>query len=179
MATEENKPNEQNDNQENEPKVTIEDLQTRLAALEAENTRYKNAISKANAESADWKRKFRERQSAEEQAADAKREAEEMQKQQMAQLSKELGIFKAKARYMKQNMDEKTAEECAQLEVEGDMEGLMSKISAHNTAYLEAQQKAWKEEYLKSRPDINGSQDENGENEVDPFLKGFDNPDVF
>ncbi len=165
--------------QNQEQTVSLEDLQNQLAEARAQNTKLKNSVTKSNADAAEWKRKFRERQSAEEQAADAKREAEELQHQQMESIKKELSILKATNRYLKQNMDEKLAKECAELEADNDMEKLMAKINAHYNAVIEEAKKAVKEELLASRPDIKaGNGEDEGEKE-DPFVKAFNNPDAY
>lgn len=162
-----------------EPEITLEDLQNQLKEAQAERDRLKTSLTKSNADAADWKRKFRERQSAEEQAADAKREAEALQQEQMESIKKELSILKATNRYLKQNMDEKLAKECAELEADNDMENLMAKINAHYSAVIEEAKKSAKEELLASRPDIKaGNGEDEGEPE-DPFVKAFNNPDAY
>jgi hypothetical protein len=162
-----------------EPEITLEDLQKQLAAAKADNERYKNAISKSNTEAAEWKRKFRERQTAEEAAADAKREAEALQQEQMESIKRELSVLKATNLYLKQGMDEKAAAECAEMQSDGDIENLIAKISAHFSSRKDAEIKAWQEEYLKSRPDIKAGHGEDGEPEEDPFVKAFKNPDAY
>lgn len=162
-----------------EPEITLEDLQTQLAEAKAQNDKLKNSVTRSNSEAAEWKRKFRERQTAEEQAADAKREAELLQQEQMDAIKRELSVLKATNRYLKQNMDEKLAKECAELEAENDMENLMSKINAHYNAVIEEAKKSAKEELLASRPDIKaGNGEEEGEPE-DLFVKAFNNPDAY
>lgn len=181
MSTENNE-NLENQNpkpEESTPEITLEDLQNQLAEAKALNQQYKNAITKSNGEAAEWKRKFRERQTAEEQAADAKREAEALQHEQMETIKKELNVLKATNRYLKQGMDEKLAKECAELEADNDMENLMTKISAHYAAQKDNEIKSWQEEYLKSRPDIKAGNGEDGEPEEDPFIKAFKNPDAY
>lgn len=182
MSTEnnENLENQNPKSEESTPEITLEDLQNQLAEAKALNQQYKNAITKSNSEAADWKRKFQAKQTAEEKEADAKREAEELQQQELSNLRKELSTMKAIARYRGMGMDEKTASECAALEVENNNDGLMAKIAALINSREEAAAKKAQEELLASRPDIKAGngEDGNGEEE-DPFIKAFKNPDKY
>lgn len=180
MATENNENLNPNPNSEEaKPEVTLEDLQNQLAEAKALNQQYKNAITKSNGEAAEWKRKFQAKQTAEEKEADAKREAEELQQQELSNLRKELTTMKAIARYRGMGMDEKMAAECAALEVENNNDGLMAKISALMTSREEAAAKKAQEDLLASRPDIKAGNGEDGEEEEDPFIKAFQNPDKY
>lgn len=180
MATENNENLNQNQNSEEaKPEVTLEDLQNQLAEAKALNQQYKNAITKSNGEAAEWKRKFQAKQTAEEKEADAKREAEELQQQELSNLRKELTTMKAIARYRGMGMDEKTAAECAALEVENNNDGLMAKISALMTSREEAAAKKAQEELLASRPDIKAGNGEDPDEKEDPFVKAFMNPDNY
>lgn len=180
MATENSENLNQNPNpEEAKPEVTLEDLQNQLAEAKALNQQYKNAITKSNGEAAEWKRKFQAKQTAEEKEADAKREAEELQQQELSNLRKELTTMKAIARYRGMGMDEKMATECAALEVENNNDGLMAKISALMTSREEAAAKKAQEDLLASRPDIKAGNGEDGEEEEDPFIKAFNNPDAY
>lgn len=182
MSTEnnENLENQNPKSEESTPEITLEDLQNQLAEAKALNQQYKNAITKSNSEAADWKRKFQAKQTAEEKEADAKREAEELQQQELSNLRKELSTMKAIARYRGMGMDEKTASECAALEVENNNDGLMAKIATLINSREEAAAKKAQEELLASRPDIKAGngEDGNGEEE-DPFIKAFKNPDKY
>ena len=180
MATE-NENLEQNQKTENNPtpEITLEDLQAQLAEAKAMNQQFKNAITKSNSEAAEWKRKFQAKQTAEEKEADAKREAEELQQQEIANLRKELSTMKAVARYRGMGMDEKQAAECASLEIENDNDGLMAKIASLMSSREAAAAKKAQEELLASRPDIKAGNGEDGQPEEDPFLKAFNNPDAY
>ena len=182
MSTEnnENLENQNPKTEESTPEITLEDALNQLAEQKALNQQYKNAITKSNSEAADWKRKFQAKQTAEEKEADAKREAEELQQQELSNLRKELSTMKAIARYRGMGMDEKTASECAALEVENNNDGLMAKIAALINSREEAAAKKAQEDLLASRPDIKAGngEDGNGEEE-DPFIKAFKNPDKY
>ena len=181
MSTEnnENLENQNPKTEESTPEITLEDALNQLAEQKALNQQYKNAITKSNSEAADWKRKFQAKQTAEEKEADAKREAEELQQQELSNLRKELTTMKAVARYRGMGMDEKMAAECAALEVENNNDGLMAKISALMTSREEAAAKKAQEDLLASRPDIKAGNGEDGEEAEDPFVKAFNNPDAY
>lgn len=183
MATENNENlNEQNQNHEEpkQPEITLEDLQNQLAEAKALNQQYKNAITKSNGEAAEWKRKFQAKQTAEEKEADAKREAEELQQQELTNLRKELSTMKAVARYRGMGMDEKLAAECAGFEVENNTDGLMAKISTFMSGRIDEAVKQKQEEIYASRPDIKaGNGEDGGEEKEDPFTKAFNNPDAY
>ena len=180
MTTENENLENQNQNSEDpKPELTLEDLQNQLAEAKAMNQQFKNAITKSNSEAAEWKRKFQAKQTAEEKEADAKREAEELQQKEITELRKELSMMKAVARYRGMGMDEKLASECAALEVENNADGLMAKITAHMSSRIDSAKKQAQEELLASRPDIKAGNGEDGEEEEDPFIKAFNNPDAY
>ena len=170
---------QQDNTQQEEHEFTYDELLAQLDHERAEKARYKAAVSKTSSEAAEWKKKFRQRQTAEEQEADAKREEAEQQKEHLRSVERELSMMKATNRYLKQGMDEKLAKECAELEADGDMEALMSKISANREAQIDAAVKKAKEELLASRPDINAGNGEEGGEKEDPFIKAFRNPDAY
>ena len=60
----------------NEQTPSVEELMSQLAAARADADRYKNANDKLSKESADYKRQLRAKQTAEEQEAEAKAEAQ-------------------------------------------------------------------------------------------------------
>lgn len=171
--------NEEQVNQESAPEFTYDELLAMLDQERAEKARYKAAVTKTSSEAAEWKKKFRARQTAEEQEADAKREETERLREQNQQIEHELATMRATARYLKQGMDEKLAKECADLETAGDSDALMSKLSAHWDSRIEKAVKKAQEDLLASRPDINAGNGEDGGNQEDPFIKAFRNPDQY
>ena len=167
-------------NEHSEPEYSVEELLSQLNAARAENKRYKDAVTKASSEAANWKKQLRARQTQEEQEAEAKREAEEEQRNHLKSVERELSMMKATNRYLKQGMDEKLAKECAELEADNDIDTLMEKIASHKDAQISAAVKKAQEDLLASRPDINAGHDERGgKEEEDPFIKGFKNPSAF
>jgi len=153
---------------------TIEDLRAELDQLKAERVKLKSAFDKSSSEAANYKRQLHERMTAEEQAEAARRETEAKQKEMYDNISHELAVIKAKNRYLKQGMDETTANECAEYEASGDMESLMNRVFAHRDASVASAVKNAQDAWLSNRPTVNaGHGEDNGSEEDDMFLKGF------
>jgi hypothetical protein len=148
---------------------TVEELMTQLAQERAQNVKLKNSLDSAASEAAGYKKQLRARQTAEEQEAEAKKEAEEKHKAYVAGLEAELGTMKATKRYMGLGMSEDLATETAKAEIAGDVET----VTANMKKYMDMSIKAKEAEWLKSRPDANAGHGEDGE-EKDPFLAGWD-----
>lgn len=185
MAENENLNEQVNENEQATPdapaqqEFSYDDLLAQLASERAEKARYKAAVTKTSSEAAEWKKKFRARQTAEEQEADAKREEAEQQKEHLKKVEHELSMIKATNRYLKQGMDEKLAKECAELETDGDIDTLMGKIAAHRDAQIAEAVKKAQEELLASRPEIQAGNGEGEGKDEDPFIKAFKNPDNY
>lgn len=175
----ENEAVETDQKQEEQHEFSYDELLAQLDRERAEKARYKAAVTKTSSEAAEWKKKFRQRQTAEEQEADAKREEAEQQKEHLRTVERELSLIKATNRYLKQGMDEKLAKECAELEADGDMETLMQRISANREAQIADAVKKAQEDLLASRPEINAGNGEDGGEKEDPFIKAFRNPDAY
>lgn len=122
----------------------------RLAALEAYEfqasaeeesatvKRYKELISKANGEAAEFKKQLRERMSAEEKAAaereDAAKRAEEEKaetERRIEALVKENTITKLTAKYAALGYSQKMAEETAKAQYEGDTDTVFANMQKH------------------------------------------------
>lgn len=115
----------------------LEALELELAdATEAE--KLKNAVSRANSEAADWKKKHNallseeERKEAERAAKEAEREAE------LQTLRKENAVTKHKADLMALGYDEKLAIDTANALADGDM----AKVFANQKVYIETVRKS-------------------------------------
>lgn len=102
----------------------------KLAALEAfeyednatELERYKNAVSKANSEAADWKKKHNALLTAEDKAKQDKDEELTSLKTEIEELKKEKAVSAYKSKFMGLGYDEALAEATAKALSEGDME---------------------------------------------------------
>ena len=115
---------------------------------DAELNKYKNALSKANSEAADYKKKLREKQGEDE----AKR-AEEQEKidqilQENADLKRSMSIAEKKTKLVAMGYDEKMAGETAIAMIDGDID----KVLENQGKYLETQKKTIETELLKGTP---------------------------
>ena len=125
----------------------------KLAALEAfeyedssgELERYKAAVSKANSESAEWKRKYNEKLSDEERkAAESAAELESM-KTELASLRRDKTIADYTAKFLALGYDATLAGDTAAAFADGDTAKVLSK----QQKFLEAHDKNLKAELLK------------------------------
>ena len=130
---------------------TYEELVTQLATERAEHTRTKNQLNKASSEAAGLKRQLRDKMTAEEQEAEARKEQEEKRQKEFDDMKRELAVIRATKRYLQLGMDETLAEETATAEIEGDMEQVTLNYKKHS----EALTKAAYQKFLKERPEIN------------------------
>lgn len=153
--------------QEERQEPTVEELMAELAKERAEKERFKNSLDKASSEAANYKKKLREKQTAEEQEAEAKREQEENFKNYVKGLENRIALSEATERYMGLGMSKEFASETAKLELEGDREAVTVNMNKHMENMIKAKEAEW----LASRPPVNAGQDD-GKDE-DPFLKGF------
>ena len=85
-----------------------------------ETTRLKNALNKASAEAADFKRQLREKQSEQERAEADAREKEEKIEKELAELRKEKEVSTYKANYLALGYDDELATKAAQAKADGD-----------------------------------------------------------
>lgn len=119
----------------------------------AELERMKNAVSKANSEAADWKKKHNALLSEDEQKKQQDAETlAEMQKE-LDLLRKDKTIAEYKAQYIAQGMDAKLAEDTAKALAEGDMEKVFANQAKHN----EALEKKIKADLMNKTPSPDGS----------------------
>lgn len=161
---------EQNANdggQEQEP-VTIESLYAELSKVRAESAKNKAALDKALHNNGELTKQLRERMSASEKEAEAKREAEEQQANRIKELEDYKRRSEARERYLAMGMTADFAKEAAEAEVAGDMEALTSIYKKNQDAVLKAQ----KDEWIKTQPQVNAGHGEEAETD-DPFLKGW------
>ena len=152
---------------------TIEDLQAEISQLRAERVKLKSAFDKSASEAANFKKQLHDRMSAEEQAEATRREAAQKQEETLSNLTKELSVIKATARYMKLGLDETSAKECAELEASGDMERLTERIFQNKQDSINSAVKEAQDKWLSTRPPVNAGHGEQSGAEDDPFLKGF------
>lgn len=128
----------------------------KLAALEAyeyedhadELERTKNALSKANSEAAESKRKLREKLTVDEQAAQQEAEEKEKLKKDNAALMEELSVTKNTAQLVALGYEAKLAAETAKAMFDGDT----AKVFANQKKHQEATAHQIEADLLKKTP---------------------------
>ena len=138
--------------------MTLEEVETALSGIEmptdnsAEVDRLKNALSKANSESADYKRQLREKMSAEE--LKAKEDAEKLEAitKERDALLREKTVATHKAKYLALGYDEKLADDTAEAMVNGELD----KVFANQKKHIESVEKKIRSEVLKETPKPEG-----------------------
>lgn len=115
---------------------------------DAEITKLKTALSKANSEAADYKKQLRAKQT-EDEAAEAERNANiEKLTQENAELRRAMALSETKGKLLGMGYDEKLAESTAAAMVDGDMDVVME----NQRKYLEVQRKDILAEKMKKTP---------------------------
>ena len=129
---------------------TIEELMAEIARERAEKEKYKNASDKNSAEAAKYKKELRSKQTAEEQEAEAKAEADRLKDEELENLRKELNHNKAVSAY-KSIQNEKVVETLIEAVSESDHNAIAAIIESQKKAAVKEAQAEW----LKSRPQAN------------------------
>lgn len=147
--------------------VTVEELMAQLAQAEAEKARLKNANDKLSKSEANMKKQLREKMSAEEQANEAKKEADELNAKHLKELEDFKNLTLATERYQIQGMDIETAKKAAKAEIDADFDLLSTIQKQYNDLTL----KRAKSEWLASRPDIASGTSDGKTVTIDEFQK--------
>jgi molybdopterin converting factor small subunit len=116
--------------------------------LTSEVERYKNAVSKANSEAADWKKKYNSLLSEEEQNKIAKEEEMDTIKAELDKLKKEKGLADNRAKFIALGYDDKLATDTATALMEGDTE----KVFANQKTFMEIQAQKLRAEIMGGTP---------------------------
>ena len=148
--------------QEGEKKPSYDELLALLNAEKADKERIKNLKDVASREAADFKKKYREKMTAEEQAALEKKEADEAKDARIKELEEKMAVIDNTSFWGGKSigMDEALAKSTAEAEATGDKEKFRENIAKHiksikDSAYQQA---------LADRPEIaagNGAADKN------------------
>lgn len=146
---------------------SVDELVTQLAQEKAQRAKDKIALDKLMKETGELKKALRERQTAEEQIEEAKREAEAEKDARLESLEIFKRTAEAKDRYIAQGMPPELATLASEAEISGDMDALATLQRKHTEELLKAKEAEW----MKSRPEINAGIGADGE--ADPFLQGF------
>lgn len=131
-------------------------VEEKLAALEnyeyddnlGELERYKNAVSKANSEAAEWKKKHNALISEDEQNKLAAEEELNSLREKVEAMEREKTISEHKAEFLALGYDEDLANESANALANGDT----AKVFAIQRKFIEAHDKVLKTELLKGTP---------------------------
>lgn len=145
----------------------------KLAALEAfeyednssEVERLKNAVSKANSEAADWKKKHNALLSEDEQKKQEDAAALESLKTELEALRKDKTVSEYTAKYIALGYDKDLAESTAKAMADGDMKTVFENGEKHKTAM----EKKIKEDLMNNTPKPGGSGGNDGGKE-DPAI---------
>jgi len=103
----------------------------------SEIDKLKTTLSKANAEAAEWKRQFREKQSESERAEAERAEREKARDEELMQLRRERTISQLEAEYLAAGYSKEMAAESAKASADGDT----STVLRIQTAFLEQTRK--------------------------------------
>ena len=128
----------------------------KLAALEgfeyddnlSELERYKNAVSKANSEASEWKKKHNALLTADDKEKQERDEELTSLRNELEELKKEKSISSYKAKFLGLGYDESLAESTARALAEGDMETVFANQKKNN----ETREKTIKADLLKKTP---------------------------
>lgn len=129
--------------------MTEEEISEALESVKSsEITKLKNALSKSNAEAADYKKQLRAKQTADE-VAEAERKAElERITKENADMTKQISIMKFSTALVEKGYDAELATATATAMIDGDMDTVL----ANQSKYLDAQKVAIKAELMKNTP---------------------------
>ena len=139
-----------------------------VAQLRLENAKLKRAKDKATSEASEYKKKLRDKQSAEEIEAQEKAEKEAQRDEEIKQLRKENEVNKLEKTFLGLGYySEEQAHKSAVAQYDGDMET----VFAIQREVQEKIKNDVKAEIIANNPEINSGEGE--EKETDPFLDGF------
>lgn len=134
---------------------------------DAEVTKLKAALSKANSEAADYKKQLRGKQSEAEAEAAAKQEEYDKLVQENADLKRSQTLAEKKAQLLAMGYDAKLAESTATAMVDGDMETVMK----NQSQYLEAQKKDILANKMKQTPRPSAGAETSGEMDYQKMIE--------
>lgn len=135
--------------------MTDDECQTKFNELYVPKSAHEAAIKKEKAtadnlskENADWKRKFRERQTEEERKAEELAEQQAARDKEFNDMKRELSITRMTKQYMGIGYDEELATETAAAFIDGDTETVLS----NQKIFAEGLRKSIKSDLMKDMP---------------------------
>lgn len=142
--------------------MTLEEVSAALKGVEmpkdnsAEIGRLKNALSKSNADAADWKRKYQDTlDDAGRKAADEAEATKQLQ-EELNRMKREMTVSGYKASYVGMGYSESEAAKIAESLADGKIDDVLARQKAHQEKLTEQ----IKKDLLKGTPRPDGSQDD-------------------
>ena len=147
----------------------------KIAALEgfeyddhaAEVKRYKDQVTKANGEAAEWKRKHNERLSEDERKSNEAEEALKTMREELDEYKRRDRVNTIKGKLLADGYDEALAAESADAMANGDMD----KFFANQRKFLEAHDKAYKAQLMNNTPTPPAGTATSGEPDYDKLIE--------
>ena len=136
------------DNKQEPEQPNIEELLTQLKQTQAEVLRKKNAMDKVMSENKNLKDQLRQRMSADEKVEEAKKEAEQRQKEYVAGLESRLKKIEAERKYTEMGMASDLAKATAEADINGDRDAVLANIKKWTDSLIKAKEAEW----LRTRP---------------------------
>lgn len=137
------------DESRDEPQ-NVNALNEQLQSAMVEIAKLKRQADKNAAEAADYKKKYRESLSEQEQASLAKAEEQAKKEEEFETMKKTIRINDLTENFMDLGYEKALAKEAATAQVDGDTEKLLT----IQKQFQEKQRKSWEQEFLKNRPEI-------------------------
>lgn len=145
------------------------DYKAELAKAQAELERFKNAVTKANAEVSKVKKELADRMTAEEQAELARKEAEEARERELAELRAEHRVSTYKDKFLTAGYDAESAATMAKALPEGVPDTYFDAVRQHNES-IKSNAMA---EALKQQPKLTpGVVPQGADPELEAMLRG-------
>lgn len=132
------------------------------AKLVDENGRLKTALNKVSSEVADYKKKLKEKETAEETAKREREEADKKRDEELAGLHRKLDIQKYEQHYLSMGYKPELAKETAEAQANGDL----AKVMANQQKFMEQFKAEQQEQSIKNQPSLNG-----GDPQTTPMTK--------
>lgn len=131
----------ESEEKKNEP--TVQELMVELAKL-------KRAQEKAASEASEYKKKWKESLSEQEQASMEKAEAQAKKDEEFESLKRQVRVNELTENFMDLGYSKDIARKAANAQADGDTQTLLE----IQKVFQEQQKKAWEQEFLKNRPEI-------------------------
>ncbi len=128
-------------------KALTEQLQSALVEI----ARLKRQVDKNSSEAAEYKKKYRETLSEQEQASLAKAEEQAKHEEEFESLKKQVRVNELTENFMDLGYSKDLARKAAMAQVESDTQTLLDV----QKQFQEAQKMEWEADFLKNRPEIN------------------------